>query len=331
VFLPKTLPLNLVSALWESPRPVKVALVASGGGISAVVFGILGCTSVFVFGRVGVIGEAFLIGGGTLIASTALIFAIYYCRRSAHLSEKAKGVRSEGITSEGITDDSRITFANATKVTCSVSKTDKLASDDGILDFAYADPRYAFVADGSGHDNPTHRPALAQFWDNFKQEVNQQLFDGKEMTLRSFQEKLKKFLQQQSDTVVDSGMTHSTFSSAWLIADAGGNPYVIIAHVGDSSLYSISNNVVMRLTPDNTFDPANQGELGTDIRHALLIDIIPVESGDKIIGISDGITDNFTDEGALFAHLKNAADAKALLELPQITKEDDISAFVMVI
>lgn len=224
----------------------------------------------------------------------------------------------------------------------------------GVLDFVHVFPELgtAYIADGTGHANPEKRVKLAKLWDDFNTTFEDvykrsEIFDS--------QEKVEKFLRERilnlSRGFEENGIS-STLSLSMLIK-INEKKYVASIHAGDSTLWHITkNSKVHRITPADAKDVTNQAELSSLDNSRIYFDMREVESGDKIIGLTDGITD-YLPEQKLYPLLLDKNNESDLLEkletaivnsaadnqYPNIKpfdskdkhKSDDISVFMMIV
>lgn len=231
---------------------------------------------------------------------------------------------------------------------------------EGILDFShvFSNCGAAYIADGTGHSNPDKQKLLKPVWDKFNLEFE----DDYKQKVLNFKSKEDVF-QYMKEVIlnlngqIESAGTASTFSMSILV-EIKGVKYAASVHVGDSDLLHVTQNgEIHYITPQNEQIISNLELSSLSIRSPIFLDIREVQPGDKIYGISDGISkflktetlhqillDEDIEEGDLLNRFKDAVkeDTKDLnteecRELG-ITKynaldkrkgSDDISIFVM--
>lgn len=225
---------------------------------------------------------------------------------------------------------------------------------EGVLDFAHVFPEIgtAYIGDGTSHGKPESRKKLEPLWREFNQTFiaayeNSKLFDS-QTQVEVF---LRKCTLDLSTNFETKGIA-STFSLSMLI-EINGKKHVASIHAGDSTLLHVTKDgAVYRIIPVDS--PANQSELSSLNDSRIYFNMREVQSGDRIVGMTDGITDfipeakldtllkhDKTIQGNLLAKLEQAIKDLAAddQEYPGITKldptvkskSDDISAFMMVV
>lgn len=173
-------------------------------------------------------------------------------------------------------------------------------ASEGILDFTHVfrELGAGYVADGTGHGNISRRKRLKEYlWDKVNENFVSEYKQAKVTNLTELKAFLKSYLRKLSGFAENAG-TCSTFSFA-MIVNFEGEKQVVFAHVGDSALFHIKQDgTVNRLTPADPKHPACQLELGGlySDEVPILIDSIPVQMGDRICGLTDGVVDFLPQE-----------------------------------
>lgn len=181
---------------------------------------------------------------------------------------------------------------------------------EGILDFVHVFPEIgaAYVADATGHNKPPKHKKLKEYlWDIFNEKF---VLDYKQANIKTLVELnrfLKNYLLNNLNVWAETAGTASTFSFA-MIVELEGKKQVVSMHVGDSTLIHVNRQgEIKHLTPNK--DPVNQLELSAlNHQSPVFMDVTPVEAGDKIFGLTDGITDFLPDEilNAILQHYQPA-------------------------
>lgn len=214
-------------------------------------------------------------------------------------------------------------------------------SPEGIIDFSHVLPEIgiAYVADVTGHGKPAVQKKIRPILEQFNEELKAGLINQK-LSIADLGVLLRNKIFELNHSIGNVG-TASTFSLAAL-ATSNGKKHLILLHVGDSVLFHLKRTGEFnRLTPEEK-SGFNQHELSslkspTDI----YIMTKEVQSGDKIYGMTDGITDALSmHEIKAYLFVKNnllndenLETLKTLL-LPKITdrnKGDDIGLFEMTV
>lgn len=164
----------------------------------------------------------------------------------------------------------------------------------------------AYIADGTGHGDSHKRERLGQFWNGYNQAFvtehqKLELFQGREQ-VEAF---LKERIWDLNKTFTAKVKTSSTFSLAMLVK-INGEKYVASVHTGDSSLWHVKHDGVDLITYNDGF------ELGLMKDSSIFFDIRKVQEGDRIIGLTDGITD-FIPKDILDGILMDGTTAENLL------------------
>ncbi|WP_059358955.1 SpoIIE family protein phosphatase [Parachlamydia acanthamoebae] len=175
---------------------------------------------------------------------------------------------------------------------CYVGTTHVPTKEDrgGIIDFTKVFPikGLAYIADGSGHAvSAVKQEAYADLWKEFDERIGELSHPESPVAC---QKQLESLLSDQSKKFEEKGYA-STLIVTQLIAGADGKKYLAHVAVGDSDLYCLrKNGRLEQITSMNKDDPSRNTELAGDVRqmHRGLTEVHP---GDKIIGVTDGITD----------------------------------------
>jgi hypothetical protein len=184
----------------------------------------------------------------------------------------------------------------------------------GILDFAYVFHEYgvAYVADGSGHGKPDNREKLVPLWQKFNYEFMVK-YPAESLKFKG-QEQIEQFMKAEfmalNEKVFTIG-TASTFSLA-MIVEIEGKKYAASMHVGDSTLLHISKKGKADVITPRT-ESVRHLELSTlhPKNSPIFFNMRPVESGDRIVGLTDGIRDFLPNE-FLYPILQKPVDADLL-------------------
>lgn len=217
----------------------------------------------------------------------------------------------------------------------------------GIIDFTKVFPEkgLAYIADGTGHAVEAQKQkAYAELWEIFDKEITEQ---SNIKSPEACQEQLKSLLTTQSKRFGEKGYA-STLIISQLIIGLDGKKSLAHVAVGDSDLYCLRKNGQLELiTSSNINDPSRGAELSGDTRK-MHKGFTEVNQGDKVIGITDGISDFMSEEtlksvlldidttsenlgDKLYKRLieGNCKGEKAL-DRTDRKKSDDISVFMMI-
>jgi hypothetical protein len=228
--------------------------------------------------------------------------------------------------------------------------------ENGILDFVHVFPEIgsAYVADGTGHGKvDKHNQLKEQVWDEFNKKFASEYKNTVINDISQIKVFLKDHLLQLSGLFEKKAGTASTFSLA-MIVEFEGRKYVVSAHAGDSALIHINRKGhINHITPSDAEHPANKIELSAlNGKSPIFIDVRPVQPGDKIFGLTDGILD-FLPAKILNSILQKYSPSNGINLLDQLKQaienpqskdnspkkfdpknkngSDDISAFLLVV
>jgi hypothetical protein len=221
----------------------------------------------------------------------------------------------------------------------------------GIIDFARVFPEcgIAYIADVTGHGNPEKRAQLEIVWNKFNQDF---ISDYKAQAANLYNDQIAQFMKNhfvKLNKEIENAGTGSTFSLAILI-EIRGKKWLASSHVGDSALIHVDiGGCVTNITKADQLEfPSINGN------SSIQFDWREVRSGDKIYGVTDGVTDFLpreilhsilldkdTNEVNFLERIENAIvtsnikedRSKGIKEYDPKNKNrsDDISAFVMVV
>ena len=217
---------------------------------------------------------------------------------------------------------------------------EKILAGKGILDVVHTAPTFSYVIDGTGHGKPKNYDKM--------QEVNQFMQDKLTPVLTSNDFASTEELQAAVETAVhevsrftlDKGVA-GTFSMA-AITQVNGQKVALTFQLGDSSLFLVKKDGEMKQLTES-----NGSELSRAGKGSLVMGTHPVEGGDRIVGVTDGITDYLTENFLQTAFSENQ-EAPGIMErcMLELGKEgspnqqhnfdstsaghsDDISGFVL--
>lgn len=145
-----------------------------------------------------------------------------------------------------------------------------------------------YVADVEGHGNTEMQTKIARILDSFSNNLGNELLDQKKPWIVFSPEALSSCLTKNviwlQNALISAGIT-STFSLAAL-TEAKDKKCATIVHTGNSSLFHLKPTGEMcLLTPHVSFNSFQLGE-----KKGFQYETLEVESGDRIIGMTDGIT-----------------------------------------
>lgn len=224
--------------------------------------------------------------------------------------------------------------------------------EEGVLDFVHIFPECAtaYIADGTGHGNPTVRAnKLEPIWDKFNRDFVSRF--KSEMLGTHDKAQVLHFMKSillDINTSFEIAGTASTFSMA-IIVEINQKKYVCSAHVGDSSLWHETKGEIHRLTPESPLELSSLSK-----NSSIHLRIKEVQTGDKIYGFTDGVTDFLPAEvlHSILCHqpidpLNLLEEIKTAIVHPTFQRDnyvnvkkldptnknysDDIAAFVMVV
>ncbi|MBS4169461.1 MULTISPECIES: hypothetical protein [unclassified Neochlamydia] len=225
-------------------------------------------------------------------------------------------------------------------------------TEQGVLDFVHVFPECAtaYIADGTGHGNPGVRAnKLEPIWNKFNGDFVSKF--KSEMLGTHDKDQVLLFMKSvllDINTSFEIAGTASTFSMA-IILEIDQKKYVCSAHVGDSSLWHETRGEIHRLTPESSLELSSLSK-----NSSIHLEIKEVQTGDKIYGFTDGVTDFLPAEilHSILCHqqidpIHLLEEIKAAIVHPTFERDnyvnikkldptdknssDDIAAFIMVV
>jgi len=217
---------------------------------------------------------------------------------------------------------------------------EKILAGKGILDVVHTAPSFSYVIDGTGHGKPKNYDKIQEINQVMQEKLTPVLASNNFASTEELQAAVETAVLEVSRVVLDKGVA-GTFSMA-AITQVNGEKIALTFQLGDSSLWLVKKDGEMKQLTET-----NNSELSRAGRGSLVMGTHPVEDGDRIVGVTDGITDYLTENflQTAFSENQEAQDIveRCMLELGkegspnQLNKfdpksasnSDDISGFVL--
>lgn len=165
----------------------------------------------------------------------------------------------------------------------------KILEGKGILDVVCTAPSFSYVIDGSGHGKPRNYDKMQEVNHVMENKLTPVLASNRFASTAELQEAVEKAVLEVNGVMVEKGVA-GTFSMA-AITQVNGEKVVLTFQLGDSSLWLVKKDGEMKQLTE-----INNSELSSAQKGSLVMGIHPVEDGDRIVGVTDGITDYLTEK-----------------------------------
>lgn len=166
-----------------------------------------------------------------------------------------------------------------------------LKSGHGIVDVTGSGRSFAYIMDGSGHGRPDNYRKMQNVNQLMEEKLSNLLDNNQFETVEELQQAVQQVVLEVDKKMENEFRVGSTFSMA-AVTQVKGKKVVLTFHVGDSSLWLVKKDGrVGQLTQS-----AENKELGKGEKNQLEMKIFEVEEGDRIVGVTDGITDYLKED-----------------------------------
>lgn len=181
----------------------------------------------------------------------------------------------------------------------------ELNNGHGIVDVTGSGRSFGYIMDGSGHGRPENYRKMEKVNQLMQEKLSNLLDNNQFETVEELQQAVQQVILEVDGKMEKEFCVGSTFSMA-AVTQVKGKKVALTFHVGDSSLWLVKKDGrVGKLTQS-----AEDKELGKSQKNQLEMKIFEVEEGDRIVGVTDGITDYLKEDflKVIFSKFESAGD-----------------------